>query len=40
MESPWVFSVLRAFLDVERSEEMAELMRKAVGLWTYVNHRR
>ena len=32
--------ILRAFLDVERPEELAELMRKAVGLWTYVYHDR
>ncbi len=27
--------ILTAFLDVERSEELAALMHKAVGLWTY-----
>jgi acetoin utilization protein AcuB len=28
--------ILRAFLEVERTEEISELMGKAVGLWTYV----
>jgi len=32
--------ILRAFLEVERTEEISELMRKAVGLWTYVYHGR
>lgn len=30
--------VLRAFLEVQRTEEMAQLMRRTVGMWTYVSN--
>ena len=32
--------ILRAFLDVQRSEELTQLMRQAVALWTYESNNR
>jgi acetoin utilization protein AcuB len=32
--------ILRAFLDVQRSDELTQLMRQAVALWTYESNNR